>query len=156
MSIELNLSLPGGVWQKVRDVRAQVARAATGLPPEIATAAVMVTAELVENAIKYGESVPGCEDVRVHVSISSTTITIEVANGVTSRSSLDELFERVDQIVQSDDRGGLYIKRLEEMLHSPGISGKLGLFRIGFEGNFELSCRHDGEILTVSATRELS
>ncbi|MFO0659985.1 MAG: hypothetical protein U0165_09170 [Polyangiaceae bacterium] len=156
MSIELNISLPGGVWQRVREVRAKVAEAASELSTEVRTAAVMVTAELVENAIKYGESVPGCEDVQVHVTISSTQVAIEVANGATSRPALNELFERVEQISTSDNREGLYIKRLEEMLQSPGLSGKLGLYRIGFEGNFELTCRHDGQILTVRATRELS
>jgi len=150
------MSLPGGIWQRVREVRRRVGEAAHELPPEVRDAAVMVTAELVENAIKYGESVPGCEDVQVHVVLRPELVHIEVHNGVSVPSSADELFERIRQIQESEDREALYINRLSEMLSSPGQSGKLGLYRIGFEGKFELECRVEQQVLKVRATRVLS
>ena len=154
--IELSFQLPGGIWQRVREVRARVAEVAAGLPAEVRDAAVMVTAELVENAIKYGESVPRCQDVNVLVSIQPDQVVIEVVNGASDASLLTELFERVQQIQTSDDRESLYIGRLSEMLATPGVGGKLGLYRIGFEGNFNLECRHDDQVLTVRATRLLA
>jgi anti-sigma regulatory factor (Ser/Thr protein kinase) len=138
MTAELTLSVPGGVWQRVREARGRVAELASGVSEEIRTAAVMVTAELLENAIKYGEAVAGCEDVVVHVTIDPSQVSIEVINGASSR----------DQVAEP-----LYISRLEQMLESPGVSGKLGLYRIGFEGNFDLSCRYEFPVLTVRATR---
>ena len=154
--IELALQLPGGIWQRVREVRNRVAEVCAGLPADVRDAAPMVAAELVENAIKYGESVPGCPDINVLVSITDRRITIEVSNGASARGPLDELFERIDQITRSDDRESLYIGRLTEMLATPGAGGKLGLYRIGFEGNFDLECHHADQILTVRATRTLA
>ncbi len=154
--VELSFQLPGGIWQRVREVRSKVAEVAASLPAEVRDAAVMVTAELVENAIKYGESVPGCPDVNVLVSIQPERVVIEVVNGASDASMLTELFERVDQIQASDDREALYIGRLSEMLATPGVGGKLGLYRIGFEGNFNLECHHEDQILTVRATRLLA
>lgn len=154
--ISLSLQLPGGIWQRVREVRSRVAEVAAQLPVDVRDAAPMAAAELVENAIKYGESVPNCPDINVLVSITAERITIEVSNGASDRAALDELFQRVQQISQSDDRESLYIGRLTEMLSTPGAGGKLGLYRIGFEGNFDLECHHADQILTVRATRTLS
>lgn len=149
------MSLPGGIWQRVREVRRRVGETARELPPEVRDAAVMVTAELVENAIKYGESVPGCEDVEVYVRIGADRVVIEVHNGVSTAAITAELTERIRQIRESDDREALYVGRLSEMLSEPGQSGKLGLYRIGFEGKFELECQVDEQVLKVRATRVL-
>jgi hypothetical protein len=137
----------------VREARGRVAELASGVSEEIRTAAVMVTAELLENAIKDGEAVPGCEDVLVHVSIAPEAVTIEVINGASSRDHIAELLERIEQIRRSPSREALYISRLEEMLETPGVSGKLGLYRIGFEGNFDLTCSYEFPVLKVRATR---
>jgi hypothetical protein len=152
--IDLALSVPGGVWQRVREVRRTVEEAGKDLPDEIRTAAVMVTSELVENAVKYGESVPACPDIQVRVSISDTRIVIEVANGASATDELTELFERVAQIRDSESREQLYMGRLTELLERPGSTGKLGLYRIGFEGKFDLESVLDGQTLIVRATRE--
>jgi anti-sigma regulatory factor (Ser/Thr protein kinase) len=153
-SVDLSMSVPGGVWQRVREVRRSVEEAGKDLPSELRTAAVMVTSELVENAVKYGESVADCSDIQVRLVISDERITVEVSNGVTSPGELTELFERVRQISESDNKEQLYMARLTELLEQPGTSGKLGLYRIGFEGKFDLESVLEGQTLTVRAQRD--
>lgn len=149
------MSLPGGIWQRVREVRRRVGEIARDLAPEVRDAAVMVAAELVENAIKYGESTPGCEDIEVHVRIETERVVIEVHNGVSNPATTAELSERIRQISESDDREALYVGRLTEMLSEPGQSSKLGLYRMGFEGKFTLEYQVDDQVLKVRATRVL-
>ncbi len=152
--IDLALSVPGGVWQRVREVRRTVDEAGKDLPAELRTAAVMVTSELVENAVKYGESVPECPDIQVHVSISDERVAIEVKNGASSADELAELFEGIAQIRAAENAEELYMARLTELLERPGSTGKLGLYRIGFEGKFDLESTLVGQTLTVRANRE--
>lgn len=154
--MELTLSLPGGMWQRIRDVRHRVAEAGAHLSEEVRAAAVMVTGELVENAVKYGACVPELDDVVVRVSIDEARVSVEVSNGVSSGAALDEVEARIERIRTSPSREELYIGRLQELLRAPGATGGLGLYRIGFEGGFELSCERAGQVLTVRATRELS
>jgi len=153
VGVDLRLSLPSDVWQRIRDVRNQVALALRDLPFEVRTAAEMVTGELVENAVKFGESVPSCSDVRVRARVEQGTVVVEVTNGVSSNGSVTELFSMIDKIHKCESRETLYLNRLEEMVRTPGTCGKLGLYRIGFEGNFDLDCSLVGETLTVRAER---
>jgi len=39
------------------------------------------------------------------------------------------------------------------LLAHPDESGKLGVYRIGFEGGFELACEYTKSVVTVTATR---
>lgn len=154
-NVELTLNLPGGMWQRIRDVRSRVSEAAAHLPAEVRAAAVMVTGELVENAVKYGVCVPELDDVVVHLAIGEGAVSVEVSNGVASQGAIDEVAARVRRIQEADDRESLYVARLEELLRTPGASGGLGLYRIGFEGRFDLSWEKVGRVLTVRATRAL-
>jgi hypothetical protein len=153
VAVEVRLSLPSDVWQRIREVRSQVAEAFRDLPFEVRTAAQMVTGELVENAVKFGEPVASCPDVRVRAAVEQGRVVVEVSNGVASRASIEHLLLMIQKISKSESRELLYIARLEEMLRSPATRGGLGLYRIGFEGNFDLTCHLDGEILTVRAVR---
>lgn len=153
--MELTFNLPGGMWQRIRDVRRRVEEAGAHLPPEHRAAAVMVTGELVENAVKYGVCVPDLDDVVVRISIDNASVSIDVSNGVASPEAFGEVAGRIRQIQSSADRESLYVARLEELLRTPGSAGGLGLYRIGFEGQFDLSCDHVGQVLTVRATRAL-
>lgn len=153
--MELTLSLPGGLWDRIRRVRERVAEACAELPADVRAAAVMVTSELVENAIKYGVVVQGLDEVVVRFRIDAGRITVEVENGVAAQAAIDRVAEHVERIRQASCRADLYIARLQELMRSPGATGGLGLYRIGYEGEFDLSCESDGRTLTVCATREL-
>ncbi len=156
MRADLQLNVPN-IWQHVREVRRQVASALQGLPAEVREAAEMTASELVENAIKYGDSVQDCPDVRLSLRISDEAITIEVANGVRSPELLGELLSRLEAISASQDREQLYLDRLQVLMSDPHASGKLGLYRIGFEGKFDLSHEFESgrEVLKVKATRRM-
>ncbi|MCU0657856.1 MAG: hypothetical protein MUF64_22120 [Polyangiaceae bacterium] len=155
MTQELSIRLPGGIWKRIRDLRKQVNEMSATLSVELREALVMATTELVENAVKYGENAPLFEDIAVHVTLEPTSLTVEVCNGVVERQPLQELFERIDEIRESVDREALYTRRLTEILSDPTRPGKLGLYRVAFEGGFDLDCVLDGQKLCVRAKREL-
>jgi hypothetical protein len=156
MTANLQLNVPN-LWQHVRDVRRQVTHALEALPAELRTAAEMTAAELVENAIKYGESVPDCPDVRLNLRVADEAVTIEVSNGVRSGEALAEFLGRIEAISASADPERLYMERLQVLMTDPHASGKLGLYRIGFEGKFALSHEFDSgrDVLKVNATRRM-
>ena len=155
MTSSFELSIPI-VWQYVRDVRARVRAVLASHPPELRDAAVMVASELVENAIKYGESVPKAPEAVIRVGVSDTEIRVEVSNGVRSTDIVRELRTHIEQITNASNRGDLYVARVEELLNSANTRGRLGLYRIGHEGGFELSCSYVDQVLTVTATRGIS
>ena len=152
---ELSVELPGGLWERVRELRAQVSRLAGELPAAL-RAAEMATAEMVENAIKYGERGPRCEGVLVRVAIEEQHIAIEVGSGVSRGDHVAELRARIEQIEAAEDREALYVGRLAGMLSSPETSGKLGLYRVAFEGGFDLRCEIREQVLWIRATRALT
>ncbi len=156
MATDLTLNVPN-LWQHVREVRRQVVDALQTLPADVRQAAEMTAAELVENAIKYGVSVPACPEVQLTVRISDETLTIEVANGLGASASMGEFLSRLDALCKSDDKERLYMERLQVLMTDPHASGKLGLYRIGFEGQFDLSHEFDSdeEVLKVRATRRM-
>ena len=53
MQAHLQLSL-APMWPNVREIRERVGSALQECPPQLRSAAVMTSSELVENAIKYG------------------------------------------------------------------------------------------------------
>jgi hypothetical protein len=143
------------MWQRIRDVRRQVGDACAHLPKEIRDASVMVTGELVENAVKYGACVPELADVVVRFRVDERRVEIVVSNGVATQAALEEVAARIDEIRASESPESIYVARLQELLRSPGARGGLGLYRIGFEGEFALTFDIVGQVLTVRATREL-
>ncbi|MCA9627614.1 MAG: hypothetical protein KC766_08115 [Myxococcales bacterium] len=155
MDAELDFQIPGRVWEDVREVRSRIADTASGLPRDVAAATVMCASELVENALKYGASVPGQSEIAVRLHVTDDHVTVEVTNGVAAMDRLNDLTARVTQIQQASDRHALYLARLQELLDDPTTSGKLGLYRIGYEGQFDLSCSYADNIVSVRATRGL-
>lgn len=152
MDSRFKLTIPI-VWQYVRDVRRGFGEALADQPAELRAAAVMVASELVENAIKYGESVPGAPSASIELFVSADQIRIEVTNGLRSAEVARELDAHLKRIAAATDRAALYVERLHELLDSPERSGKLGLHRIGLEAGFDLSCTYEEQKLTIVATR---
>ncbi|MCA9640144.1 MAG: hypothetical protein H6718_25695 [Polyangiaceae bacterium] len=155
MNAELDFQIPGRLWEDVREVRSRIATTASGLPRDVAAATVMCASELVENALKYGTGVPGQLEIAVHLHVTEEQVTVEVTNGVAAMDRLNDLTNRITQIQAATDRQALYLARLQELLDDPTTSGKLGLYRIGYEGQFDLSCKFADNIVSVRATRGL-
>ncbi len=143
------------VWEYVRRVRQQVETALAHIDEEQRSAAVMVASELLENAIKYGTAVPSLGRTRFTLEYSPSQIEIRVENGLTNESA----YRRVQKIVDSmsDERvcEKLYLARIQELIDNPFQSNQLGLYRIGYEGKFNLVCSYENQVLTMTARRQL-
>ncbi len=141
------------MWPNVRKIRQEVSAVLDSCSPRLRDAAVMTASELVENAIKYGESVPGAPSVTFSLYVEAGQLRIRVVNGSTNAAGVAELARRVRELASATDKQTLYMARLEELLAHSDESGKLGVYRIGFEGGFELACDYTNSVVTVTATR---
>lgn len=143
------------VWEYVRRVRQQVEAALAHVDEDQRSAAVMVASELLENAIKYGVAVPLLSRTRVTLQYSPTQIEIRVDNGLVEMGA----YERVRAIVESmNDETAcerLYLARIQELIDNPFQKNQLGLYRIGYEGKFSLSCNLENQVLSMTARRNL-
>ena len=142
------------MWPNVREIRQRVGAALKDCPAQLRSAAVMTASELVENAIKYGESVPAARTVTFSLEATSGEVRIRVANGSTNAHGVAELGRRVEEVRGAADKQALYLARLEQLLAEADESGKLGIYRIGFEGGFDLECDYSNEVVTMTATRK--
>ena len=140
-------------WATVRKIRDQMFRELKEEPAAARAAASMVASELLENAIKYGEPVPESPDIRFVFTKSESVYRIVVSNGVLPGRNVERLLERIDAINKTEDRSSLYLARLQELLDNPSQVSGLGIYRIGFEGGFDLECSYLTNVVTVTAMR---
>jgi hypothetical protein len=154
MPAELHVAMPN-VWSEVRGLRQRIGELVATPPDDLRRATQMVASELLENAIKYGEPVPGCPEIRFSLRLHEDRIVLQVSNGVRSPEVLERLRTGIGDLAAPNDPGTVYRRRLEQMLSAPGTRGQLGLVRICFEGGFTLEASLSGEILTVTAARAL-
>lgn len=152
MEARLQLSFQP-MWPNVRKIRQEVTAVLGAYSQALRSAAVMTAAELVENAIKYGESVPAAEAVSFFLETNPGQLRIRVVNGSTNVAGVAELARRVDELTRAADKQALYLTRLQELLADGEQTGKLGVYRIGFEGAFDLECDYTDSVVTVTATR---
>lgn len=148
----LDIRLPH-TWDHIRQIRNRVAEELKTADSSLRCAAVMVTSELVENAVKYGEEVPALPQISVSLTVGPNAIVVEVKNGSADPSAVDALARRVDEIMRAPDKSVLYLARLEELLARPTETGKLGLYRIAFEGEFDIRFSYVDQVVTMTATR---
>jgi len=145
------------MWSEVQEVRDRVQSLLVDLPEDVRAATVMTASELIENAIKYGESVPAAPQASVVLRHEGGRIEIVVKNGVAAEETVRELMTHVDRLANAPDRMALYIDRLRELMTSGGLGGsKLGLYRIGCEGQFDLRCDYSERVITMTASRQVS
>jgi two-component sensor histidine kinase len=144
------------VWPTIRKIRHQVGEALAAFPQSVRNAVTMAASELTENAIKYGESVESAETISFKFERYDEQIRIEVANGCTNLSAVHDLLECIEQIARTPDKESLYLARVQRLLENQDESGKLGLYRIALEGQFDLYGRYEDEVVTVAATRKIS
>lgn len=150
----LELTLPPewnavtAVWEACRGMLER-----SGLPADDAYSLAMVAQELLENAVKYGASLP--EDaIRLSLRVDDTDVTVEVRSRVCEEDASFHAFGRaVRQLQQSRDAFGAYVERLQRAALRPYAPGEseLGLARIAYEGRCALDYRVDAGFLAVSA-----
>jgi hypothetical protein len=155
MTVQAHLQLTfEPMWPNVREIRQQVGTVLEDCPEQLRSAAIMTSSELVENAVKYGESVPAAKTVSFQLEATPEMLRIRVVNGSTNAPGVAELQRRVQELRRADDKQALYMARLEELLDHADESGKLGIYRIGFEGGFDLQLDYTDHVVSVTATRK--
>lgn len=142
-------------WSEIGKIRAQVTLALSGLRQSLRDAAVMVVSELVENAIKYGDSIPNAPGIEVSVVRERSRLSVSVASGAKDDEAARRLQNYTEALAASQDKLGLYVARVQSLADSPEAHSRLGLYRIGLEGAFDLKCTHEDGVLRMTATRAL-
>ncbi len=143
------------MWSTIRGVREKVGELMKSRPADLKDAVQMVASELLENAVKYGESTPGCPNIDFDIGVQDGLITIRVSNGFTQVEHLERLRNRIEEISSAEDKEQPYIRQLERLLETPTANAGLGIYRIGFEGEFDLRFEYNEGKLTVTATRSM-
>lgn len=141
-------------WEIIKRIRERVEAALSGYAEELRHASKMTASELIENAVKYGTSVERHLGITFDFEATASKITIRVSNRVLSRADAENVCWHLEQIRAAENPETLYLQRLQTLLDHPNIERtQLGLFRIACECKFQLSCRLEQDVLTVSAVR---
>jgi len=139
-------------WEELARVRAAIEEYFAESTEEFRAAATMVGLELAENVIKHGS---GSSVGSVTVSVRDGEVVIATQNQVVSTQRASVVSGRIQDIA---DRGAreMYMTRMLELMQQPSGQGSgLGLFRIAYEGAFQLSCEILGDRLCIYARRRL-
>jgi len=144
-------------WKVVQEMRIKVKEKLAGQGPQLTEQVVMAVSELMENAVKYGAKAGASQEVQFQFEMNHGAIKIQVANVVDpDAGGVDDLLKMLRGIQAAEDKEALYVARLVELLERPqkGVS-RLGLYRIAYEGGFDLDCKCENALLTMIATRSI-
>jgi hypothetical protein len=111
---------------------------------------VLVTAELLENAMRHGK--PGQRLIEYEVRTQTGQPIVRVVNEIEPKGgAYDRLIDRLTWIARSGDPSAAFTKQIENI--ALGKAEGLGLTRIRYEGACDLSCQKlaDGRV-EVTAT----
>jgi hypothetical protein len=152
--VELPLH-PG--WEAIEPLRASVLACARSVfpHPELAPAIAIVTAELLENAVKFGRWEGGAGLFALRVDGDDSGVVIEVSSPTAAGDeNLARLTEELARIAAAPSPEEAYAKKVRAV--ALGKAGGLGLARCAYEGGCDLSADVDGDVLHVHAvTRPL-
>jgi hypothetical protein len=145
------------VWNAIRETRVKIGQVLEMMPPELLAAATMAGTELLENAVKYGESVAGARDISFNLTSTEDMVQLATINGSTDHAGVGRLRDTVQRISNSQDPQALYLSKIEEAASRAASTcgSGLGLYRIAAEGHFTLSCYYDNNVVEVVAHRSL-
>jgi hypothetical protein len=135
-------------WERIDSIREELILSLWPHGKPFRDASVMAASELLENAVKYSGSGPNT-DIAFRLIADRDRIRMETVNPLPFPEAYETLKAHIDQI-QTGDRKKMYIQRLIYLMKNPGVSSTgLGLYRIAYEGGFELSCWEKVENLVV-------
>ena len=142
-------------WHAIDDIRQKIPAMLKDIKQDAVDAAVMVTSELLENAVKYGGKVGSASEIEFELSCENNLIKIQVSNVVESKNDLDDVLKHIDLIRNSTNPAELYTQRLMELLQKNSGKTQLGLYSIAYEGEFKLDCKVNNDRLLVIAQRRV-
>ena len=128
-----------------------------GIDPITANAITMAATELMENAVKYGRSLPDCKEIEfLFTKEEYSTVKIAVTNGVVSDDHMQKFLLHLQQLRDTENPEALFTERVLELMDKPDCSsGQLGLFRIAYEGSFTIDYEYVNDRLTIIARRNM-
>ena len=139
-------------WDDLGQVRTLFEEYFAESTEEFKAAVTMAGLELAENVIKHGA---GASAGSVTLSVREGEVVISTQNQVTSTQRAMFVRARIQDIADKGARE-MYIKRMLELIEQPDVQGSgMGLFRIAYEGEFQLSCEILGDRLCIYARRRL-
>jgi len=112
----------------------------------------MITSELLENAVKYGDWKSHELPLRLHIAGHGPTIRISVWSPVTRDSPrLDELFTTLAWLKGFASPAEAYQTRMLALAEGSAekMGSKLGLLRIAYEGNCRLEAHVENDFVRV-------
>lgn len=143
-ALTLSLSI-APEWDAVERTRNVVMDFCHGVfAPEETESIGMVTAELLENAVKYS----GEPMAPIHYSLAAgpAETVLRVTNRVADHASTERLIERLARQERSPSAEAAYLERMQEVCEAEAASG-LGLARVAYEGGCTLCCEVErGEV----------
>jgi hypothetical protein len=128
-------------WQRAQSIRSSVSQGVESILREggFRDAIVMVTGELLENAVKYGDPEGSLVDYQLVVQRGAAHIRVRSKCEPTSHDVL-RLRRLIDELSQVEPAQieELYHRRLLELCTSETLQTGLGLVRIAYEGGARL------------------
>ena len=120
-------------------------------------AVIMVVSELVENAVKYGVRSSNGTCVDFNLSVHDSLVEITVKNGLEKLEDYESIVFALDAINGPKSREDLYRARLVQIYDSPvNEKGCLGLYRIAYEGGFNIACQLESDLVKLRAWRDFN
>jgi len=150
-------------WRNVDLLRTSVQNCFTAVFADVdgCHAIAMVTGELLENALKYGDWVTGDRAMfRLRVNgIRNDVVEVSVQNPLrgsdTNAAALMSAIEWINSFPKPEAAYRARMLQIAQNEEEESLS-RLGLVRIAFEGNCRLSARIDNGMVTVTASLDLS
>jgi hypothetical protein len=156
--VNFHLELPiGPEWQNVDLLRLAILNclAAVFGDQELSESVGIVTSELLENAIKYGDwHKRGMRFLTLSVRGSGHEVRVEVASPITQGSPhLANITKTLTWIHKFPSAREAYISRMQMIAEQPEKTGesKMGLVRIAYEGPCRIEAAVEGDALHVRA-----
>lgn len=149
-------------WRNVDLLRTSVQNCFTAVFADVdgCHAIAMVTGELLENALKYGDWAAGDRAMfRLRVNgKANDVVEVSVQNPLRAEDpTASSLQKAIEQINSYPTAEGAYRARMLAIAQSEDDSpSRLGLVRIAFEGNCKLAARIDNGTVIVTAALDLS
>lgn len=138
--IRLDLSIPSQ-WSRIDSVRQGISLCLSAVFGDLALkdSAAMVSAELLENAIKYGQQ----GGIKLSIAEEADKLVIEVTNAIGSASHARALEDRIAWVRGFESASEAYLAALARVYEQSTVDqlgSGLGIVRIAYEGGCEVDC----------------
>ncbi|HET6614189.1 MAG TPA: hypothetical protein VFG83_19455 [Kofleriaceae bacterium] len=149
--LRIELRIPSS-WERIEDVRQGIRGFAKVVfaDDDLEYALAMATAELLENAVKYGRQ---DGEISALVKEHESGFVVAVTSAVDHDADIERLHARIAWLNGFATAGDAYRARIAQLASDERGRGGMGLARIGYEADCTIEARQTGGTVTVTATR---